>query len=93
MLKIKGSIFATFYFEISSKYATFAISNVTVLFMKASELIKLLKGNGWQEVRQVGSHVIMKHDDNPNNLSVPLHGKKDVKPGTLNSLLKKAGVK
>ncbi|MCX6216418.1 type II toxin-antitoxin system HicA family toxin [Spirosoma sp.] len=61
--------------------------------MKASELTKLLKSNGWQEVRQSGSHLILKHEENPNNLSVPIHGKKDVPIGTLNDLLKKAGLK
>jgi predicted RNA binding protein YcfA (HicA-like mRNA interferase family) len=61
--------------------------------MTSAELVKLLTSNGWQEVRQKGSHLILKHEDNPDNLSVPMHGKKDVAPGLLNALLKKAGLK
>ena len=61
--------------------------------MTSADLVKLLKSNGWQEVRQKGSHLVLKHEQNPDNLSVPMHGKKDVPPGLLNALLKKAGIK
>ena len=61
--------------------------------MTASEVIKLLKGNGWNEVRQSGSHKIFKHPDNPNNVSVPVHSGKDIPKGTLNNILKTAGIK
>lgn len=61
--------------------------------MTSADLVKLLKSNGWQEVRQKGSHLILKSENSPDNLSVPMHGKKDVPTGLLNALLKKAGIK
>jgi predicted RNA binding protein YcfA (HicA-like mRNA interferase family) len=61
--------------------------------MKASEIIKLIEGQGWYEVRQRGSHRIFKHDDIPEIVTVPDHGKKDIAPGTLNNILKTAGLK
>lgn len=61
--------------------------------MKANEVIKLLTECGWSEVRQSGSHKIFKHLENHNNIVVPFHGNKDLKKGTLNDILKKAGLK
>ena len=60
--------------------------------MTAKEVIKLLEGKGWKEVRQSGSHKIFKHSDNPNNVSVPVHSSKDIPKGTLRSILKTAGI-
>lgn len=60
--------------------------------MTAKEAIKILEERGWEEVRQRGSHRIFKHSDNPNNVSIPVHSSKDIPKGTLNSILKKAGI-
>lgn len=61
--------------------------------MKYSELFRLLKRDGWFEVRQSGSHVIMKHAEKPEQLTVPFHAGKEVKKGLLSALLKQAGIK
>ncbi len=61
--------------------------------MKASEVIKLIEGAGWYWVRQRGSHQIFKHKELSANIAVPVHGKDDLKPGTLNDILKTAGLK
>jgi predicted RNA binding protein YcfA (HicA-like mRNA interferase family) len=61
--------------------------------MKASDLIKMLRQAGWEEVRQKGSHRIFRHPSSPHNIAVPDHGKEGFKPGTLNDILKKAGLK
>jgi len=61
--------------------------------MKYSELFRILKKNGWFEVRQSGSHVIMRHPDKTNQLIVPYHGSKEVKKGLQNSIFKEAGIK
>lgn len=61
--------------------------------MTAKEVIRLLEKNGWSEARQNGSHKIFKHPDNANNVAIPFHGDKDLKKGTLNDILKKAGLK
>jgi predicted RNA binding protein YcfA (HicA-like mRNA interferase family) len=55
------------------------------------DLVKKLKKDGWIEDRVNGSHHILLKDDI--TLSVPVHGNEDLKPGILNSLLKKAGYK
>lgn len=55
--------------------------------MKALEVIKLLKANGWYQGRQKGSHKIFKHPTKGGIVVVPDHSPKDVPPGTLNSNL------
>ena len=60
--------------------------------MKYSELLKLLKKDVWFEVRQSGSHIIMKHPTKRNIIPVPFHASKEVKKGTLNQILKKAEI-
>ena len=60
--------------------------------MKAKELIKLLKQNGWELARIEGSHHIFKKGQQ--TVPVPIHGmNQDMRKGTLNSILKKAGLK
>ncbi|MGM9509522.1 type II toxin-antitoxin system HicA family toxin [Larkinella sp. GY13] len=61
--------------------------------MKASDLIKLIEEKGWYEDRRKGSHRIFKHPDIKGHISIPDHGKKDLKPGILNDLLKQAKLK
>lgn len=60
--------------------------------MKAKELIKKLEKEGWNEVRQSGSHRILKHSEKKETLSIPDHDPKDIPIGTLKSILKKAGL-
>lgn len=61
--------------------------------MKAQDLIKVLKKNGWVEVRQSGSHKIFKHAGKKDALSIPYHKGKEIPTGTLNAILKRAGLK
>ena len=58
--------------------------------MTGKELVKRLKKNGWNLDRVHGSHHIM--EKNGIMVSVPVHSGKDLKPGTLNGLLKKTGL-
>ncbi|KXZ15313.1 hypothetical protein AXI59_02100 [Bacillus nakamurai] len=61
--------------------------------MKSSrDIIKILTKDGWYLKRVVGSHHHFKHPAKPGTVTVP-HPKKDFKPGTLNSILKQAGLK
>lgn len=60
--------------------------------MKSSELLRLLKKNGWYEIRQRGSHKTMAHDEIKGKVSFPFHGSDEVPTGTLRSILKKAGI-
>jgi predicted RNA binding protein YcfA (HicA-like mRNA interferase family) len=54
------------------------------------ELLKLLEKHGWQLDRVTGSHHIMKMQEK--TLTIPVHMKKDIPKGTLNSILKEAGL-
>lgn len=60
--------------------------------MKPKEVERILMKNGWYAVRQVGSHKMFKNDTNKNTIAVPFHNK-DIPIGTLNSILKQAGLK
>ena len=60
--------------------------------MKIKELLKLLKQDGWLEKTQKGSHLQLVHPTKPGKVTVPIHGG-DVPLGTLNSILKQAGLK
>ncbi len=61
--------------------------------MKASELFKILKSDGWFEIRQTGSHVMMKHPVKDGQLVITYHGSKEVSKGIVNAILKEAKIK
>lgn len=60
--------------------------------MKAREIIKLLKKDGWEEKTQKGSHLQLVHPTRKGKITIPVHGG-DIPKGTLNSILKQAGLK
>tara|TARA_R110002124_G_scaffold55708_1_gene157662 strand:- start:24593 stop:24775 length:183 start_codon:yes stop_codon:yes gene_type:complete len=60
--------------------------------MKVKELLKLLKNDGWTVKSQKGSHKQMIHPDKQGKVTIPMHGG-DIPKGTLNSILKQAGLK
>ena len=59
--------------------------------MKPRELIRLLEKAGYVFVRQSGSHAIYKKPG-AKIIVVPIHSK-DIPKGTLNAILKDAGLK
>ncbi|HPD32897.1 MAG TPA: type II toxin-antitoxin system HicA family toxin [Bacteroidota bacterium] len=59
--------------------------------MKPRELIKLLEENGFIFVRQSGSHAIYKKSQEL-MVVVPIHNR-EIPKGTLNGILKDAGLK
>jgi len=61
--------------------------------MKCDALLKLLKKNKWYEVRQKGSHKILRHDENEQTIVLPYHRGKEVPTGIANKILKQAGLK
>jgi predicted RNA binding protein YcfA (HicA-like mRNA interferase family) len=60
--------------------------------MKCSELIRLLKSDGWMVNSQKGSHIKMKHPVKKGIVIVPNHGSKEVATGTAFQILKAAGL-
>lgn len=61
--------------------------------MKCDELFKLLMKNGWIEVRQNGSHKILRKEGKRRPIVFPYHRGKEIPTGTVNSILKQAGLK
>ncbi|WDL96398.1 type II toxin-antitoxin system HicA family toxin [Alicyclobacillus sp. ALC3] len=57
--------------------------------VSGKELVKVLLRNGWTEKRVNGSHHIL-HKAGTVPISVPVHSKADLKPGTLKNLLTSA---
>ena len=63
--------------------------------MKAASgkrLCKMLEQQGWALQRIRGSHHIYAQPGNPTILTVPAHGNRDLRAGTLHKLLKDAGL-
>ena len=58
-----------------------------------AELIRLLEQDGWRLVRTKGSHRQFKNPSKPGTVTVAGKPSLDVPPGTLNSILKQAGLK
>ena len=61
--------------------------------MKIREVIKMLEDDGWVRVRTKGSHRQYRHPRKPGTVTIPGHLGDDVRPGTLNSILHRAGLK
>lgn len=60
--------------------------------MKSSEFHRLIKKNGWEAVRQEGSHIIYEKEGY-NAVSVPFHGSKEVGKGIELKFRKEMGLK
>lgn len=60
---------------------------------KFSELIKMLKKDGWYVYRHGANHDLYRHPTKVGQLTVARHGSKEVPRGTYNSILKAAGLK
>jgi predicted RNA binding protein YcfA (HicA-like mRNA interferase family) len=61
--------------------------------VKIRDVVKLLEEDGWVVVRQRGSHRQFKHGRKPGLVTVAGKPGDDLAPGTLNSILKQAGLK
>lgn len=55
-------------------------------------LIRLLEEKGFVLKRITGSHHIYYHTELKKIVVVPVHGNKDIPPGTFRSILKQAGI-
>jgi predicted RNA binding protein YcfA (HicA-like mRNA interferase family) len=61
--------------------------------LKVGDLIQMLEQDGWRLVRTRGSHRQYSHPNKPGTVTVAGKVSFDVPPGTLNSVLKQAGLK
>lgn len=61
--------------------------------MKVRGVIKMLQADGWYLKRTRGSHRQYAHAVKTGVVTVPGHPSDELAPGTLNSILKQAGLK
>jgi predicted RNA binding protein YcfA (HicA-like mRNA interferase family) len=61
--------------------------------MKVRDVLKMLDQDGWLLDRTRGSHRQFKHSKKPGLVTVAGKPNDDLGPGTLNSILKQAGLK
>lgn len=60
--------------------------------MTFKELEKIIKNDGWEYLNTRGSHVNYVHKTKQGKVTIPNH-KGDIPKGTVNSVLKQAGLK
>ena len=61
--------------------------------MKVSEILRIIHNDGWKLVATKGSHRQFAHASKPGRVTVPGKPSDDLAIGTLNSVLKQAGLK
>jgi predicted RNA binding protein YcfA (HicA-like mRNA interferase family) len=61
--------------------------------MKVSQILRMLHDDGWFLVATRGSHRQFKHHSKPGRPTVAGKPSDDLAPGTINSILKQAGLK
>jgi predicted RNA binding protein YcfA (HicA-like mRNA interferase family) len=61
--------------------------------MKVRDAVKMLEQDGWKLARTKGSHRQYHHPTKSGTVTVAGHPSVDIPPGTLNNILKQAGLK
>jgi predicted RNA binding protein YcfA (HicA-like mRNA interferase family) len=61
--------------------------------MNVRQVIKLIQKDSWFLVRTTGDHRQFHHATKPGTVTVAGKPSEDIPPGTLNSILKQAGLK
>lgn len=61
--------------------------------MKVRDAIRLIETDGWYQVATRGSHRQYKHPHKAGRVTVAGKPSDDLAPGTMNSILKQAGLK
>jgi predicted RNA binding protein YcfA (HicA-like mRNA interferase family) len=61
--------------------------------MKVREAIRMVQADGWALVTQKGSHRQFKHSKKPGRVTIAGNAGDDIKPGTLASIRRQAGLK
>ncbi len=55
-------------------------------------MCRILESRGWLLVRVTGSHYVYRHPTSGKQTTVPVHGNKDLTPGTQRSIMRDAGL-
>jgi predicted RNA binding protein YcfA (HicA-like mRNA interferase family) len=61
--------------------------------VKVRDAIRLIESDGWYLARMRGSHRHFKHPQKPGLVTIVGHPSVDLPRGTMNSILKQAGLK
>ena len=61
--------------------------------VKCSELLKILRKNGWFKISQKGSHLKLGHPIRSNKIIFPNHGSQELGKGLEIRILKEVGLK
>lgn len=61
--------------------------------MKVSEILKILKKDGWYLEREGGRHSLYVHPTKEGTVVIPRHPSSELKKGTEQSILKQAGLR
>jgi predicted RNA binding protein YcfA (HicA-like mRNA interferase family) len=61
--------------------------------LKVRDVIKKIEDDGWKLARTRGSHRQFHHQAKPGTVTIAGHPSAEIPPGTLNSILKQAGLK
>lgn len=61
--------------------------------MRFREVDKMLRHDGWYEIAKVGSHHQYKHPTKLGKVTVPEHAGKDIRPETVRSIKRQAGLR
>ena len=60
--------------------------------LSGREVCKILETEGFTEVRQRGSHVVMQKRSGDTTTTVPIPNHKELKAGTLTSIIRQSGL-
>jgi predicted RNA binding protein YcfA (HicA-like mRNA interferase family) len=60
--------------------------------LSGEEVCRILERHGYQRVRQTGSHIVMQRTDGESTTSVPVPNHREVKIGTLRSIIRQSGI-
>jgi predicted RNA binding protein YcfA (HicA-like mRNA interferase family) len=61
--------------------------------LKGPQIVRALQRGGFKLIRVSGSHHVLRKPGAPHSkVIVPVHGAKDIPPGTVHSIIKQAGL-
>ena len=60
--------------------------------LSGKEICSILSQNGFHEIRQKGSHIVMQKITNDSTVTIPVPNHSEVKIGTLQSIIRQSGL-
>jgi predicted RNA binding protein YcfA (HicA-like mRNA interferase family) len=60
--------------------------------LSGKDVCKILAANGFEQVRQKGSHIIMQKKTGDSTITVPVPNHSEIRTGTLLSIIRQSGV-